>query len=94
VEGLMGLAERIRKAVESKPVHTEAGEISVTASLGVAVSSEEHPHDAQWLLRMADDALYQAKHRGRNRCELALEADATRARPEKMLSGAVPVEKV
>jgi diguanylate cyclase (GGDEF)-like protein len=71
VAGLMGLAERIRKAVESKPVHTEAGEIAITASFGVAASTESDPHDAQDLLRLADDALYRAKQHGRNRCELA-----------------------
>jgi diguanylate cyclase (GGDEF)-like protein len=94
VTGLMGLAERIRKAVESKPVHTEAGEISITASFGVAVSSEENPNDAQVLLRLADDALYRAKQRGRNRCELATgEETAMMHSSDKVLSGAVPVEK-
>ena len=93
VTGLMGLAERIRKAVEGKPVHTEAGEISVTASFGVAVSSEDHQNDAQVLLRMADDALYRAKQRGRNCCELATDDETPMMHSEKVLSGAVPMEK-
>ena len=75
VAGLMGLAERIRKAVESKPVHTEVGEIAITASFGAAVSTESNPHEAQDLLRLADDALYRAKQHGRNRCELASEEE-------------------
>jgi diguanylate cyclase (GGDEF)-like protein len=75
VPGLMGLAERIRKSIESKPVHTEAGGISITASLGVAASTESNPQDAQELLRLADDALYRAKQRGRNRCELASDVE-------------------
>ena len=93
VEGLMGLAERIRKAVDSKPIQTAAGEIAITTSLGVAVSSEEHPHDAQVLLRMADDALYRAKQRGRNRSELAPAEETVAVHSDKVLSGAVPVEK-
>jgi diguanylate cyclase (GGDEF)-like protein len=32
--GTLGLAERIRKAIETKPVLTDAGEIQMTASLG------------------------------------------------------------
>jgi two-component system, cell cycle response regulator len=75
VAGLMGLAERIRKAIESKPIHTEAGEIAITASFGVAASTDADPHEAEELLRLADDALYRAKQRGRNRCELANEED-------------------
>ena len=75
VPGLMGLAERIRKAIESKPVHTEAGEISITASFGVAASTDSNPLEAAELLRLADDALYRAKQHGRNRCELASEEE-------------------
>jgi two-component system, cell cycle response regulator len=69
--GLMSLAERIRKAIECEPVHTTAGEIPITASFGVAVSTDSNPYEAQELLRLADDALYRAKQHGRNRCELA-----------------------
>jgi two-component system cell cycle response regulator len=73
--GALGLAERIRKAIEAKPVSTNAGEISVTASLGVAVSSEAAPFEPQALLQIADDALYRAKELGRNRSELATPAE-------------------
>ncbi len=60
------VAERIREAVSAKPVMTEAGPISVTASLGIAVSVDR---DAKEVLRSADEALYYAKARGRNRVE-------------------------
>jgi diguanylate cyclase (GGDEF)-like protein len=69
--GPMGLAERMRKALESRPFITEAGEVHVTGSFGVAVSTKEDPLDAQGLLRLADDALYRAKRYGRNRSEMA-----------------------
>ncbi|MGB0034036.1 MAG: diguanylate cyclase [Candidatus Acidiferrales bacterium] len=69
--GTLGLAERIRKAIESKPVVTPAGEVSVTASLGVAVSSESNPLEPKALLNSVDLALYRAKDLGRNRSEIA-----------------------
>jgi diguanylate cyclase len=43
--------------------------LQVTVSIGVATFNG-HP-DYQVLLRRADAALYQAKHQGRNRVELA-----------------------
>jgi two-component system, cell cycle response regulator len=70
--GAMGLAERIRKAIEEKPVTFEGRKISVTASFGIAVSTPRQLLDAQQMIRLADDALYQAKANGRNRCDLAL----------------------
>jgi two-component system, cell cycle response regulator len=68
--GPLGLAERMRKALESQPFETAAGEVRVTGSFGVAICSEENPHDSEELLRLADDALYRAKEQ-RNRSELA-----------------------
>ncbi len=67
--GPFGLAERMRKALESQPFLTDAGEVRVTGSFGVAICSEEDAHDAEELLRLADDALYRAKEQ-RNRTEL------------------------
>jgi diguanylate cyclase (GGDEF)-like protein len=79
--GTMGLAERIRKSIEERPVLTEAGEIHLTVSLGVAVSDPATPRNARELLQVADDALYRAKDRGRNRSELGTAADPTGNRP-------------
>ncbi len=42
-----------------------------TCSIGVSVS-DEGPLDMSSLLGQADQALYSAKERGRNRCELAI----------------------
>jgi two-component system, cell cycle response regulator len=69
--GTMALAERIRSSLESKPVVTQAGEVRITASLGATVSTDARTLDAQALLRLADQALYRAKDRGRNCAELA-----------------------
>ncbi|MGH9574374.1 MAG: GGDEF domain-containing response regulator [Candidatus Acidiferrales bacterium] len=60
------VAERIREAISEKPVITESGPISITASLGIAVSFDR---EAKEVLRCADEALYCAKARGRNRVE-------------------------
>lgn len=69
--GTLALAERIRQAIASNPVSTDAGEISVTVSLGAASSCEAYPHDTENLLLLADEALYRAKENGRNRAELS-----------------------
>jgi diguanylate cyclase (GGDEF)-like protein len=72
--GALATAERIRRAVEADPVHTQDTEVAITISLGVAVSSEAQPREPQELFNLADDALYRAKEQGRNRTELAAEA--------------------
>lgn len=69
--GPLELAERIRKALDSQPVITEAGEVRVTASFGVAISTKAESFDSQALLNLADSALYRAKKYGRNRSEVA-----------------------
>lgn len=58
--------ERLRRIVERTPFHTDAGPIKITVSMGAAtVNSGEA--SVEPALRRADEALYQAKHCGRNR---------------------------
>ena len=61
-------AERIRQTVEATPVLLKNSSISLTLSVGVAevVGSEV----AEGLLQRVDEALYAAKHAGRNRVRL------------------------
>ena len=73
--GTMGLAERMRRAIEAKPIMANAIPIAVTASFGVTASVDKSPLDPQGILRLADAALYRAKERGRNRVELARAED-------------------
>ncbi len=75
--GALGLAERIREALRSSPVETVSGSVSITASFGVAVSTERAPLEAEAMLLHADDALYRAKERGRDRAEMATEPQLT-----------------
>lgn len=56
--------------VESQLFMTDAREVHVTGSFGVAICTEEYPHDSEELLRLADEALYRAKEQ-RNQSELA-----------------------
>ena len=57
-------AEKLRRLVESDMFAFEDEEITITISLGVAELSG-HEKVTQ-LIRQADEALYQAKHNGRN----------------------------
>jgi diguanylate cyclase (GGDEF)-like protein/PAS domain S-box-containing protein len=66
-ERVLELAQRIRTAV-CQAYTCAAGVIRVEASVGVCVSE---PGDApETLLGRSDTALYRAKERGRNRCEV------------------------
>ncbi len=67
--GLM-VAERIRQAVQKIVVQTEMGPLKVTISLGVS-SYPTHGHEKHILIERADQALYTAKHSGRNRAVIA-----------------------
>src|SRR3984957_4926247 len=80
--GTMGLAERMRRAIEAKPMMANSIVIAVTASLGVTASVDKSPLDPQEILRLADAALYRAKERGRNRVELARAEDLAARLPD------------
>jgi diguanylate cyclase (GGDEF)-like protein len=65
------LAERLRSAVEKHSVTLSDGNTAaVTISLGVATWSDGYTVGDD-LIKAADNALYQAKHKGRNRIEAA-----------------------
>lgn len=65
-EGAVEVAERLRAAVEAAEVVREEGvPIRVTVSIGAATLAGNANLDT--LMSQADDALYDAKHRGRNR---------------------------
>jgi len=59
-------AERFRVEVEKLVVETEKGNLKVTISIGLAQQTQDTP-DLDTLIARADQALYTAKHKGRNR---------------------------
>jgi diguanylate cyclase (GGDEF)-like protein len=65
------VAERVRAGLADPPVRFESTGIPITASIGVASNRELDTHDIDTLLAAADTALYRAKHKGRNRVEIA-----------------------
>lgn len=63
-------AEKLRRAIAAETFRLPQGEtLRLTSSMGMAMFNG-HP-DYQWLLRRADEALYQAKHSGRNQLVIA-----------------------
>jgi len=68
--GARHAAERLRLAIEGRPMAINGIELSVTVSVGLATL---HPLDEghKVLLGRADEALYEAKKAGRNRVAIA-----------------------
>lgn len=71
--GALRVAEQIREAIEQTAISYENRSIRATVSIGVA-SCPLHALTDQELLEAADQALYQAKTRGRNRVCAAVQA--------------------
>lgn len=65
--GAMAAAERIRKTLEAAEIDTIG---HITASIGVATYFE-HTDNAEELIELTDQAMYQSKRNGRNRVTLA-----------------------
>jgi diguanylate cyclase (GGDEF)-like protein len=61
-------AERLRKSIESEKIVYREKSISVTMSFGIALLENNRQIDVEGLIKMADEALYDAKNTGRNKC--------------------------
>ena len=64
----LAAAERIRLCFEAAAATMDGRPLGATVSIGM-VTSESGPHNINALLAQADEALYCAKERGRNRVE-------------------------
>ena len=64
-------AENLRNAVAAKPILLPTKSLTVTISVGVALTTDFPDHDADEVLRAADMALYAAKAAGRNCIRMA-----------------------
>jgi len=64
------VAEKVRELIQAVPFTTRAGDIHVTASLGVSATGSLGPEldlKVEGLLKVADQCLYTSKQSGRNR---------------------------
>lgn len=75
------LAERLRQAVGLQPIFSHKGPVVVTASLGLAAYQ---PQDKSLddVVKRSDEALYAAKHGGRNRVEFSGAGQPSRSAAE------------
>ncbi|HAU36272.1 MAG TPA: hypothetical protein DCX07_00960 [Phycisphaerales bacterium] len=78
-EGAAHQAERIRAIVAAESIRVGVVPIPVTISAGVATAGTQAEIDA--IIRQADEALYEAKHAGRNCVRVASQAAADPANP-------------
>jgi diguanylate cyclase (GGDEF)-like protein len=69
-ETALGIAERIREAVSNQRRGDLQTRIPLRLTVGIAALPELPVRSAADLLELADEALYEAKRRGRNRCLL------------------------
>jgi diguanylate cyclase (GGDEF)-like protein len=67
LDDALGTAERLREALRD-PFILKGSEVVVTASVGIALSTNSTRDEAE-LLRRADMAMYRVKDHGRNGCE-------------------------
>jgi diguanylate cyclase (GGDEF)-like protein len=78
--GALQIAERIRLRIAQDQFTWEHHVTTVTVSIGVAMLSADIDHVETFITR-ADQAMYDAKRRGRNRVELYNEESASKNQP-------------
>ncbi|MFL0800763.1 MAG: sensor domain-containing diguanylate cyclase [Agarilytica sp.] len=67
--GAQVFADRVRKTIERASFETDEGKLGVTVSIGFGCHTRKETREE--LFERVDQALYRAKHRGRNRIEVA-----------------------
>ncbi len=65
------VAERFRKLMAENPIQASCGPLNITVSIGVAMKDDQ-TIDLNTLVARADQALYIAKHKGRNRVSISV----------------------
>ena len=76
VDGARATAERVRHAIEELAIEHRGSPLwRVTISVGVAIVEPTKGRNSRGALQLADQALYEAKVRGRNRIKLMTDAD-------------------
>ena len=67
LEGAILFAERLRQRVELSALQGPKGDLKVTISIGVSSIPINAAETTLDMIRLADEAMYEAKHSGRNR---------------------------
>ncbi len=80
--GARAAAERTRLLISETPFATSAGDLEITASLGLACAGGAIGYEARDLFKAADEALYQSKGEGRNRVSVASSSTRRTRAPE------------
>ena len=80
LDGAIARAETIRRTIAAEPFRLREGSLDVTCSLGVASTTGPDGIEVDCVLHEADEALYQAKHNGRNRVEAFVHQDVVLSR--------------
>jgi diguanylate cyclase (GGDEF)-like protein len=70
-ETAVQVAERLRTTIASRPIQTSSGDMNITVSIGVA-TKDENTLSMESLIARADQAMYNAKHRGRDRVMISV----------------------
>lgn len=70
IDGAKLFAERVRQTIQDSSFDTESKELSVTVSVGFGCHKAQESREQ--LFERVDQALYRAKHQGRNRIETAV----------------------
>jgi len=79
----MALAESLRNAIATRPVMAAGKSITVTVSVGLALSTDYSSSDVGELINQADIALYAAKGAGRNCVRMANTSGSVRVEESK-----------
>lgn len=85
LEGAVVLAEKLRQAIEGTTTLSGEAELHVTASIGVASSRPHHSGIAD-IQREADQAMYEAKHQGRNRVSCITRTSEACSEPRQLVN--------
>ncbi len=98
--GAVNLGEKLRAAVEAMCIEHDGQSVRITASFGIASTSDGQVFNHDQLLQMTDKALYVAKQSGRNRvCSLTEIAPGTDFAVEPLprepkATGAIPTAAI
>jgi len=71
LETAMQVAERLRASIEETPMKVASQELNITVSIGVS-RKDENTLELETMIARADQALYIAKHKGRNRIAISI----------------------